>query len=423
MAKNRLRDIVIKGTGHGSQLKGEDPVPKKKEEPAVHSKAPAETQAHPAGGLPPKASDPLKSKNPIPKKEREPAARSSTPTHKGPDLADRLLPKTSVYFWGTRGAPPVSITAEIVRKKVAQAVRERKNRRFATNSEIDKFVDEELSFIVRGSYGTNTPCIEIRGNEEYVICDAGTGLRDLGNDHTKKVEQGLTRKTGSVFNIFVSHLHWGHIQGFPFFAPAYIPGNEVRIYGFHKDIREAFARQQSSLYSPTPPEHMKADLKFITLEEGKEYDIGGFKVRGIKQSHPGDSYGYRFEKDGKAIVYSTDAEHKTSWDQQARSDHYPFIDFFRDADLLIFDSQYDWSEATLSKHDHGHSSYIPAVELSVKSNVKHLCLFHTDPVRDDASLNAFLADAREYLRICYDEQSGPHPMKMDLAYDGLILEV
>jgi len=325
-----------------------------------------------------------------------------------------------VYFWGTRGSLPASTTAEIIRAKIIKAIKETGGRQFSNDEEIAHFVDADLPFALRGSYGNNTPCIEIKGGAEYVICDAGTGLRDMGNNHVKLVEQGRCEKN-AVFNILVSHCHWDHIQGFPFFTPAYIPGNKVKIYGFHKEIESVFVSQQNTPYFPVPLKNMKGDIEFIVLTEGEEYEIGGFRVTGIKQNHPGVSYGYRFEREGKAIVYSSDAEHKTSWDQTARDDNYPFLQFFKEADLLIFDAQYEWLDAVQSKDDWGHSSFIAAVELGVKANVKHLCLFHNDPTYDDERLEVLLEDTRNYLKIYNDHQY--HPLKIDLAYDGLELEV
>lgn len=325
-----------------------------------------------------------------------------------------------VYFWGTRGSLPVSVTAETVRAKIIKVIQQANGKSFKNDEEIEQFIDKEMQFSVRGCYGNNTSCVEIRGGEEYVICDAGTGLRDFGNYHTKMVEQGKQKKN-AVFNILISHLHWDHIQGFPFFAPAYVPGNTIRLYGFHKDIEEAFIRQQSSPYFPVPLKNMPGDIQFVVLTEGEVFNIGGFKVRGIKQNHPGDSYGFRLEREDRVIIYSSDAEHKTSWDQTSRGEHYPFVDFFRHADLLIFDAQYEWGEAVQSKDDWGHSSYIAAVELGVKAGVKHLCLFHNEPTYDDERLTALLQDTREYLKVYNNHQ--PHPLKIDLAYDGMELEV
>ena len=326
-----------------------------------------------------------------------------------------------VYFWGTRGSLPASITAQTVRAKIIRAIKAAQGHNFGNDADIENFVDNELSFTIGGTYGSNTPCVEIKNGDEYVICDAGTGLRDLGNHHMKLIEQGLQRRSGSVFNIFVSHFHWDHIQGFPFFTPAYIPGNKVRIYGYHKNLKNYFEKQQNQPYFPVPLSSMSADIQFVVLKPEKSYEISGFEISGIEQKHPGDSYGFRFQKEGKTVVYSTDAEHRTSYDSIAREENYPFLDFFKEADLLIFDAQYDWNEAVLSKDDWGHSSYVAGVELAVKSNVKHLCLFHNEPTYTDERLEALLEDTRNYLKIYNDHK--PHPLKIDLAYDGYEIEV
>jgi len=326
-----------------------------------------------------------------------------------------------VYFWGTRGSLPASITAQIVRAKIVRAIKAAQAHSFGNDADIENFVDNELSFTIGGTYGSNTPCVEIKNGDEYVICDAGTGLRDLGNHHMKLIEQGLQRRSGSVFNIFVSHFHWDHIQGFPFFTPAYIPGNKVRIYGYHKNLKGYFEKQQNQPYFPVPLSSMSADIQFVVLKPEKSYEISGFEISGIEQKHPGDSYGFRFQKEGRTVVYSTDAEHRTSYDSIAREENYPFLDFFKEADLLIFDAQYDWNEAVLSKDDWGHSSYVAGVELAVKANVKHLCLFHNEPTYTDERLDVLLEDTRNYLKIYNDHK--PHPLKIDLAYDGYEIEV
>ena len=319
-----------------------------------------------------------------------------------------------IYFWGTRGSLPASLTAEAVRNKIYRAVKESKTHTVATEAEIKDFIETSLPFSVRGSYGCNTSCLEIRSGEEYILCDAGTGLRDFGNYVLQSAKQGKHNKP-LTFHIFMSHLHWDHIQGFPFFAPAYIAGNQVHIYGFHRELEQAFITQQNYPHFPVPLSAMNASIKFHVLKQGHEYEIAGFTIKGMRQNHPGDSYGYRFEKDGKIIVYSTDSEHRENTD----GERYPFLDFFRDADVLIFDAQYSLVDAMYTKENWGHASNIVGVELSVKAKVKHLCIFHNEPTYDDETLFQFLQDTRRYLQI-YAES---YPLKVDLAYDGLQIEL
>jgi phosphoribosyl 1,2-cyclic phosphodiesterase len=319
-----------------------------------------------------------------------------------------------VYFWGTRGSLPASITAETIRNKIFRAMKESSNKKFITDEELKKFIKNGLPFQVCGSYGCNTSCVEIKDEEQHLLCDAGTGLRDFGND---VLQSSAQKKLGQphTFHIFISHLHWDHIQGFPFFVPAYMLGNHIYIYGFHHELEQAFVHQQDHPCFPVPLKSMKASITFTILEQGQEYEIAGFKVWGIKQNHPGDSYGYRFDKQGKAIVYSTDSEHQ----KDADNEDYPFLDFFKDADVLIFDAQYPLADALQTKENWGHSSNLVGVELSVKANVKRLCIFHTEPTCDDETLQQFLEDTRKYLQI-YAESSS---LQIDLAYDGFQVEI
>ncbi len=315
-----------------------------------------------------------------------------------------------IYFWGSRGSLPVSLTAKQVRSKIAVAVHEAIHLHLSGADDIERFIDEKLPFSVRGSYGGNTSCVEIRGGEEFILCDAGTGLRDFGN-HVMSSGQGVKK----TYNIFLSHTHWDHIQGFPFFVPAYIPGNRINIYSFHDEIEHVFQCQQLSRTFPVPLEGLQAEKTFIVLEPDREYGIAGFTVKGIKQNHPGDSYGYCFERQGKKIVYATDSEHKEDvWDGGPK-----VVNFFQNADLLIFDAQYSLFDAAFEKENWGHSSNILGVELSVAAHVSRLCLFHNEPLCDDENLDRFLQDTRDYLKL----YSAASSLKIDLAYDGLELDI
>jgi phosphoribosyl 1,2-cyclic phosphodiesterase len=318
------------------------------------------------------------------------------------------------YFWGTRGSLPTSTTASAIQKKIVAAIQMSLSHCLESKEEIEAFISRELPFSVRGGYGGNTSCIEIREQDEYVVCDAGTGLRDFGN---YILQSGKTAHNGlsATCHLFMSHLHWDHIQGFPFFAPAYIPGNHIHIYGCHSQMKQAFIDQQNPPYFPVSLSEMKSDIVFHTLEPGKTYDIAGLSVKATKQNHPGDSYGYSFMKDGKKIVYSTDAEHKRVPEGETEDR----IDFFGNADLLIFDAQYTLEDAIGAKENWGHSNNLMAVELALQAEVKRLCLFHSEHTYDDAALEHFLDDTRKYLK-CRDDS---YPMQIDLAYDGLEIDV
>jgi phosphoribosyl 1,2-cyclic phosphodiesterase len=313
-----------------------------------------------------------------------------------------------IRFWGTRGSLPTPLNKTAVRQKLRQALLAAQGRRFAVAEDVDRFLDEELPFAVSGTYGGNSSCVEIAGQgDEYVLCDLGSGAREMGA-HVMQ-EKGPQKK--SVYNVFLSHVHWDHIMGFPFFTPAYIPGNVIRLHGCHSVMQEAFTRQQSDPCFPVDFFKLGATIEFVQLEPGRTYEIAGMTVRPILQNHAGDSYGYRFTRGGRTMVYSTDCEHKF----QVLDNTYPFIDFYRDADLLIFDAMYSLADSISVKEDWGHSSNMVGVELAQLAGVKHLVLYHHEPVFDDRTIDTILGETRRYEEL----SRGGHALTVSSAYDGL----
>ena len=313
-----------------------------------------------------------------------------------------------IRFWGTRGSLPVAIGIRGIRAKLHDALLAARGHKLDTSRAIESFIEHELPFSVGGSFGGNSSCVELAtGGEEFVLCDLGSGVREFGAGVL--VQRGPERR--SVFNVFLSHLHWDHIDGFPFFAPSYIPGNRIRIYGCHKSMREVFIRQQSAPCFPVDFQSIGATVEFVELEPGRSYNIAGLSVLPFPQNHPNESYGYRFTREDKVVVYSTDSEHK----YQSLEPSHPVIDAFRDADVLIFDAQYSLAEQTSSKEDWGHSSNIIAVELAHMAGVKHLVMYHHEPMCDDRALETILNETRRYAELSVPDSK----LKISSAYDGL----
>ncbi|MGO9060140.1 MAG: MBL fold metallo-hydrolase [Candidatus Binataceae bacterium] len=317
-----------------------------------------------------------------------------------------------IRFWGTRGSLPAPLNHRAVRAKVRDALLAGQGRRFEGPEAAEAFIDRELPFSVGGTFGGNTSCVElVTGGDEFVLCDVGSGAREFGNSILARY--GPARK--HRFNIFMSHLHWDHIMGFPFFTPAFIPGNVIRIHGCHELMREAFIRQQSLPCFPVDFRSLGATIEFVELSPGRTYEIDGLSVRAILQNHGGDSYAYRFEKAGKSVVYSTDCEHKF----EILDRNYPFVEFYRNADLLIFDAMYSLADQISVKEDWGHSNNMVAVELAQLAQVKHLALYHHEPIYDDRMIERILAETRRYDEI---SRSGEE-LKITSAYDGLEIAV
>ena len=316
-----------------------------------------------------------------------------------------------VRFWGTRGSIPVALTSADIRYKIEQALALAIARGVDSAEKLQNFIEHDLGFSISHTYGGHSACVEIEtGRPEYLVCDLGSGARAFGNRVMSRQEGGPP-----VINVIMSHVHWDHIMGFPFFAPAYLPGALIRIHGCHDVLERAFRLQQSAPCFPVDFSRLAADIEFVQLRAGSSYDIAGFKVTPKLQRHTGDSYGYRFERGGKIVVYSTDSEHKLEDPRETRG----FVDFFRNADLVIFDAMYSLLDAVSVKEDWGHSSNIVGVEMAQMANVKHLCMFHHEPSFDDDRTESVLNETLRFEKLTRTQ----HPLRITAAYDGMEIDL
>jgi phosphoribosyl 1,2-cyclic phosphodiesterase len=248
-------------------------------------------------------------------------------------------------------------------------------------------------------FGGNTSCVEIRCDESLFICDGGTGLRELGVDLLGRGQQAITG------HLFFSHTHWDHIQGFPFFIPAYAQQNTFHVYGTAEGDRrtyELLSGQMRSDYFPVDFGELKSNIVASHLDGGARY-IDGCAVTVYEQHHPGRSWAYSFVKDGIKIVYATDHEiDLTLLDPAAvianraapRTIPDAFLRFCHGADLLISDAQY-FDEEYEKKVGWGHPRASTVVDLALQAEVKQLALFHHDPMHKDGDIDRKIALCKE----------------------------
>ena len=253
--------------------------------------------------------------------------------------------------------------------------------------------------------GGNTSCVEMRLGDQVVILDAGSGIRGLGKALTLESQ-------GKAMNItmLVTHTHWDHIQGFPFFIPAYNPNVNVRILGYEgavHGLRGALFEQMQSAFFPVGLNQMASHVTFEELED-MQFDLGPAKVRTIFSNHPGICLGYRIATGKGDVVYLPDHEAYERHERErqkvaaetsqpgidyARSQDEKVIEFLRGADVLIADSQYDPSEYP-SRLGWGHTCAEDTVDLAIRADVKQLFLFHHDPDHDDAKIEEMVAQGQ-----------------------------
>ena len=237
-------------------------------------------------------------------------------------------------------------------------------------------------------YGGNTTCFEVSHGGRRLIFDAGSGIRLLGTD--------LVEKGPNSIHIFLTHFHWDHIQGFPFFAPLYDGEDTIHVVGPKQreiDVQNLFAGQMGPIYFPVPFSVVAAETRFEHLNAGT-YEIGDAVLEVMKVKHPSFVLGYRIRVAGRTICFIPDNELEGTgyevgegWAQRIR-------DFVGDADLLIHDAMYT-EEEYRARAGWGHSTYEQAVRLAEEGGAKRLLLFHHDPTRTDDELDVIVSRLRD----------------------------
>lgn len=313
-----------------------------------------------------------------------------------------------VRFWGVRGSlptPPDSLQIKeqmlaLLKYASVKDVSDDYNR----EQVLQDFLNEKPLLI-----GGNTSCVELRTDGKIIIFDMGTGIRNLGRCLMNEIPS-----EGAEFHIFLSHTHWDHIQGFPFFLPAYLPQNKIFFYSVHPDLKKRLEMQQDPLFFPVKLENMPCRMEFIRLEENCHIELGSLFIENRELYHPGKSYAFSVKNGNKKFVFATDSEYKDTTPTAAEK----YTSFFKNADLLVFDAQYNFSEGKL-KEDWGHSTSVAGIDLAIEAGVKRVALFHHEPDNNDIKLNSMLTQAQRYRRINYPDSS----LEILLSYEGLEIEI
>lgn len=235
-------------------------------------------------------------------------------------------------------------------------------------------------------FGGNTSCVEVRCGDELLIFDLGSGARALGE----------SLSTPAKATIFISHYHYDHLQGLPFFTPMFNPLNAFTLYGATRNgttVKQILGGQMQQPYFPVTAEMVfRAQVTYRHIGEGDIVEVGGATVRALELHHPGGTLGYRVDYKGRSIVYATDIEHGSAVDEKLSA-------FAKNTDLLIYDAQYTEDEylgrSGPPKTGWGHSTWQASIQAANRANAKRLVLFHHEPTRGDAELEKLLRRVRK----------------------------
>jgi phosphoribosyl 1,2-cyclic phosphodiesterase len=297
----------------------------------------------------------------------------------------------NIRFWGVRGSLPTPLTPEQVKLKISSVVQKISAKDIETPEARDAFL-ASLPAWLYGTVGGNTPCLEVTGeNGTKLIFDAGTGIRVMGKDGVPPAD--------SHYNLIFSHFHWDHIQGLPFFGQAYNPAMSFDVYSPFADMESYLRKQMVPPYYPVTFDAFTKNFNFHTVEPLEKFRIGEFNISCVEMSHPGKSYSYLVEENGKKFVYATDIELTPKDFVHTQN----MESIFSEADVLVRDSQYTVEEA-LRKENWGHSAFCYAIDFATTWRAKKVYLFHHEPTYDDRKLNAILESANWYAKYIGHEE-------------------
>ncbi|MDR0641268.1 MAG: MBL fold metallo-hydrolase [Treponema sp.] len=311
-----------------------------------------------------------------------------------------------VNFWGVRGSLPSPLLPGQIKSKIS-AIIERLTPEDLASQESRECFMAGLPPWLFGAVGGNTPCITIRTENpsEVLVFDAGSGIREMGNAMSRE------QPKPSRYRVFFSHFHWDHIQGLPFFGPAYDPSAGVDFYSPVAEMERIIQDQMRPPVFPVRMDTMGSRKSFHVLDGPVNFE--GLTISYKMMNHPGGCYSYLVNDGKHRFIYATDTE--LTAEDFSKDEENSF--FFQDADLIVIDCQYTLGEA-IEKYNWGHNAFSMAADFAANWGIKHMVLFHHEPTYSDHKIYNMLQSASWYL-----ERMNIKGIELSLAVEGLEIKL
>ncbi len=291
-----------------------------------------------------------------------------------------------IKIWGVRGSLPAPLAPSEIQSRVAEVMREFLSQGRKDVSEIESFLKtvppEKL-----GGYGGNTPSIEVSSGEAHLIIDGGSGIRALG----EKLMEGPCGQGKGRVDILMTHFHWDHLIGLPFFRPLYVPGNEVHFHAVQPELPAVISTLFKRPFFPVEIAKLESKIFFNQLKPREPIHFGDIKVTPYQLDHPDPCWGYKIEQGGKVFSHCVDSE--TS--RFSREELGPDLPLYQNVDLLLFDAQYDLLES-IRKENWGHGSAMLGIDLAKREGIKKILFMHHDPYSADERVHGIESDVKKY---------------------------
>ena len=317
-----------------------------------------------------------------------------------------------VILWGVRGSIPAPLTNNEYKEKLVKVLESAIDYGLKDKSSIIEFIDS-LPMHISHTAGGNTTCVEfISDSGKSYILDAGSGLRNLGN----ALVSSPNFSKDTEINIFLSHNHWDHINGLPFFKPLYFKGVKINFYSCYLGQKELLVKQMNPPYFPAKFLDTASTKQFYHINNAKSETLqfeDNLIIDTFELMHPNGSFAYRFRQNGKTFIFCTDAEFTGEIFETLEREH----PFFQGADLLLLDAQYTIEES-FYKINWGHTSNTMAVNCGLNWKVKKLILTHHEPDYSDFKLNEYFKNSRLHAK-----KMGDPSIDIHLGTEGMVFEL
>lgn len=319
-----------------------------------------------------------------------------------------------VKYWGVRGSLPYSPSPEQWVKDFEQLMMGFFKSGHKTQSDVKDYL-KSMSTPAVGGFGTATTCVEVKSEKGRIIIDGGSGIKTLGDQLVRK---GDGR---GPFHIFLTHFHWDHIIGLPFFVPHFIPGTKINYYAVQPELEHMVRGKFQKPYFPVPFEALRSEIKFHILEPRKPIVVDDIKVTPYMLDHPDPCWGYKIENRGKVYAHCVDTEGT----RQSRESLGADLPLYQNVDLMYFDAQYTLPELA-EKANWGHSAAQIGLDIAFREGIKFVLFAHHDPGASTEQIYEVKAQTRDYYQSVINglERSTDLPkVKWRFAYEGLEIDL
>ncbi|KYG66166.1 MBL fold metallo-hydrolase [Bdellovibrio bacteriovorus] len=318
-----------------------------------------------------------------------------------------------VKFWGVRGSLPSAPPPQEWSYHIEGILRNFFSSGYREPSQIAKYLQSMETPLV-GGYGVATTCVEIQSPQAQLIIDGGSGIRNL----SEAIMKGTTGRSKGPFHIFMTHFHWDHVIGLPFFTPHFIPGCEVHYYGVQPELEKLIRGVFAKPYFPVPFEQLKSKVFFHVLEPRKPYQLEDMTITPYQLDHPDPCWGLKVENGGKAYAHCVDTECTRVTREELAED----LPLYQNIDLMYFDAQYTLPELA-EKANWGHSAAQVGLDIALRENIKTVLFAHHDPGARVEQVLELKRQTREYYesreKFASQKDQKLSSVKWDFAHEGL----